>query len=325
MTRRIWIRTDASSVIGMGHVMRCLSIAEAASRHRVEIMFVSSARDGLAERVFERRKFPFTLLDEACSPEWLDEPVPGQDIILFDGYQFGAVDYAAAHKRELRVAAVNDFGTGDFQVDVLIDPNHEDVSGYTVPSSATVLSGPRYALVRQEFSGKRRLRAGGSGRLLILTGSSDAAGILQLILDTLAGVRLFREYVVLLGPGVTSSPQTDFRPISLLRDPANMGALLDTADAAISTAGATAWELLCTGIPSGLIKIAENQARVVSSIAAHEAALVVGEAKDIQEHLLPIMQRLADRECQRELSRRALETVDGRGPERVLRALTGGW
>ena len=54
-------------------------------------------------------------------------------------------------------------------------------------------------------------------------------------------------------------------------DPADVPAVFDRADAAISAAGSTTWELLCLGIPTAIIPVAENQRLIAKTVTAREA------------------------------------------------------
>ena len=63
----IAIRVDANEQIASGHVMRCLSIADALQELGVETLFFTS--DYYAEEIIEKRGFPAICLNN----DWNDK------------------------------------------------------------------------------------------------------------------------------------------------------------------------------------------------------------------------------------------------------------
>jgi spore coat polysaccharide biosynthesis predicted glycosyltransferase SpsG len=121
------------------------------------------------------------------------------------------------------------------------------------------------------------------------------------------------------GPGL--DPSVLAPGIDLRRSPPRVADVFDEADAAISAAGSTTWELLCMGVPTALVQVADNQAGVVRTARATGAALVIGTPSDAAATLPGALDELTDLDRQRSLSDAALRTVDGLGASRVVDAL----
>ena len=55
------IRADGNGTIGMGHVMRCLSIADALSKLKQEVLFVTACQESVS--VIQKRGYEVVCLN----------------------------------------------------------------------------------------------------------------------------------------------------------------------------------------------------------------------------------------------------------------------
>jgi len=111
--------------------------------------------------------------------------------------------------------------------------------------------------------------------------------------------------------------------VELLRDPADMAALMEDSDLAISAGGTTAWELAYMGVPSLLFATADNQREVAASLERAGAAKDLGWHADVTvPSLAQTIQEVARSASQRErMAQRGRGLVDGLGVPRVLTEL----
>lgn len=314
---RAWLRADGSPVIGFGHVMRLVAVAEEARARGIPSTFLTATPQ--ARPPLRARGFDVALVEEG--PQcWLDQLEAG-DLVVFDGYGFGPELFATAAKRLARVGVVEDIGYGEFPVDVVLNQNLVPHTDYRLAPATRVLSGPRYALIRREFVARRRSRAGSATRLLLTFGGSDPAGLApQAMRVATRQPRPFREIQLLVGPGASPSTYSG-SGLQVVTDPTDVGAVFDRCDVALAAAGTTTWELLGMGLAVGLIQVADNQEAVAGPLAAHGAALFVGRAPVSDDAIEAALLRLAQPDERRRLSRAGMALVDGRGAARFLDAL----
>lgn len=176
---KVVFRTDASIQIGSGHVMRCLTLANALRHKGAHCIFVSRAHQGhLLNLVKQHGHDAIALVASATdvtSPQpnapthaawlgvhWFTDANETQhaigaqtaDWLVVDHY---ALDYQweramRAHCQQLMV--IDDLADRMHDCDVLLDQNlgrsPDDYLTLT-PANATKLVGPRYALLRPEF------------------------------------------------------------------------------------------------------------------------------------------------------------------------------
>lgn len=315
---RIIVRTAGSSEIGLGHLMRCIALAQAGRTDGVQTSFVVDD-DPVARAVLNKYGLDCTVVTDSEDPSWL-ELVGGDDVVVYDGYQFGPPEHICASATGALVVAIDDFGEGPFPVDVLVNTNPLPETGYTVLPGTRLLLGPDYALVREEFHQREERVRDSDGVLLVTLGGADAEAITAKVLEAVAGDDTFHRTLIVQGPASNSAVRAGPR-LEVVSDPPDVAAVFDAADAAIAAAGVTTWELLCLGVPTALIRTADNQRQVVRVATDLGAALYAGTAAEIDQRLAPTLATLGDRAVRRDLAVRGRRLIDGRGAERVLVAV----
>ena len=335
------IRADAGLSIGIGHLMRCLALAQAWQERGGAVTFVTAPGQPALQSRFVREGFavhalkalPGTLADAV---ETLATAATGGWLVV-DGYQF-RTDYLMALKAgKCRVLAVDDLGAIDLEpADLVLNQNMQataDLYGGRVAASRLLL-GNSFALLRREFLRERSIavaagvkfsRDGVARNVVITLGGSDPGNVTGRILELLAGFRDVRLHVTaIVGPAnphlpLIQSSAAQLQPaheVTLVTDPPDFPALLARADVALSAAGSSCWELACLGVPMLLIVTADNQRASAAALAAARMASVVGG--ELAEELLPALRTLlTDPALRRRLSHAAALLIDGRGAGRV--------
>jgi len=337
-------RADASLTMGTGHVMRCLALAQAWQDCGARVTFaLAESTPALRERLLSESFAVVPIKSAAGAADDSQETVAlarerRADWIVVDGYQFGA-DYQRTLKAAgFKVLWVDDYGHADhYSADFVLNQNvgvtpaiYADREPHT-----QLFVGPRYCLLRREFSAWRDWRRDVTPkghRVLVTMGGSDPANLTARALDALLIAKVEQlDAVVVLGG---SSPPSEFpepsaesgKRISVRRDVKNMAELMAWADVAIASAGSTCWELCLLGLSSVLVDVAENQTAVARELARRGCAVHIRGAKDftaqrVADHLESL---LHSRETRLSMSTRCCELVDGKGSLRVVSAMRAG-
>ncbi|WP_417422286.1 UDP-2,4-diacetamido-2,4,6-trideoxy-beta-L-altropyranose hydrolase [Halomonas sp.] len=218
-------RVDASLDIGTGHVMRCLTLAEALrERLGTRCHFLSREHAGHLIDVIEARGFQVHRLGElyhtsqsaqaqvtdAAGPyhaswlgvDWRTDAMESAsclellapDWLVVDHYALDARWEAAVCPAETRLLVIDDLADREHCADLLLDQNlgrrPEDYD-QLVPSRCRLLLGPQYALLRPEFSQwrqpslARRDAQPRLERLLISLGGVDRNNVTGAVLQAL--------------------------------------------------------------------------------------------------------------------------------------------
>lgn len=215
------IRADANSKIGMGHVMRCLSVADALLKRGKEVLFVTA--DDTPVPLLTKKGIPYRVLHtdyadmEAELPKlWnaLSELPQGPGVpeaalpqrntfILVDSY-YVTEKYLAALKKRITTIYMDDIYAFSYPVDMLINYNiYGEEMGYEKDAAfadTKLLLGTEYVPLREEFSagagyvqsrkvlslGAANVTPAADGGILITTGGSDSFNLAgQLLMEAM--------------------------------------------------------------------------------------------------------------------------------------------
>lgn len=340
---RCMFRADASLRLGIGHVMRCLTLARRIQRKGGQVLFVSRALPGHLGEFLTEQGIDVHLL-EAESGDELDvnelhdaqqsaaiAQKWGAERIVVDHYGLSAKWEGA---QSVPVMALDDAPNRPHQVGLLLDQNYSaDCDAYAslLPQGAVILSGTEFALLREEFSTLRprsleaRAERSSVREVLVTMGGTDFPDATGWVLHWLAQSDLTQNmrFTVVMGP---TAPHLDKvrklaaelpRTIQILAGSDQMAMLMHNADLAIGAAGSTAWERCAMGLPTITLVLAENQRPIAKALDTEGAAATVNFGDE--QALVTAFERLSGSpDALSAMSSHAARLCDGGGAERVL-------
>ena len=324
---------------GAGHMSRCLALAEMLEARGYSCICAVNA-DGLTFLPDQRRAAAFPMTDDHSADIAMIAATAAStfDLAVFDHYGIDRGTETKMRRLARRLAAIDDLGDRDHDVDVLIDTAPGQAPGrYTglVPVGTLVLQGTDYAMLRSAFVANRRAAsssaATGGFRILVALGAVDSRNVTCRVLEALAGVAGIQHVTAVLG---RSAPHVDSVrtlaaslpfPARLIEGVDDMAGLILQHDLGIGAPGVSAFERACLGLPQALIQIADNQAMVGAGLAASGSAVVLGSAErlGLAEISTAISNLLTTPDRLQRLGAAGRATVDGRGAERVAAILIG--
>ena len=214
-------RTDASVQIGTGHVMRCLTLADALRDAGANCTFICRTHTGhLLDLIHQRGHTsialaaPTTLSTDVqqntslrhhaswLGTDWSSDAAETiktlntrcADWLIVDHYALDSRWESALRPHCKQLMAMDDLADRAHDCDLLLDQNlgrsAEDYLPH-IPEQATALIGPRYALLRPEFAALReeslnRRTVPKLQQLLITLGGVDQDNITEQVLNALS-------------------------------------------------------------------------------------------------------------------------------------------
>ena len=341
------VRADASSDIGVGHVMRCLALAQAWLDRGGRVVFVvESCPEGIARRLMVNRIGVERLGERAGSEADAHRTAAlardvGARWIVVDGYGFGPDYQEALSQGDHRTLVLDDHGyLRRYIADAILNQNiHANECLYPdAPDDTELLLGTSYALLRREFSGTPRgelRRADGQDaraqRVLVTLGGGDPDNATSIVLDGLQRIDHPLDVDVMVG---AANPHMEVLQKLALASPhrirlqinvANVRPFMERADVAVSAGGSTCWELCYLGVPILAVSIADNQRPIAAGLSAAGAALDLGWHGSLTPESVAsrLGRLLSDPDRQGSMARVGRKMVDGRGASRVTELLQG--
>ncbi|MGW4473984.1 PseG/SpsG family protein [Nonomuraea sp. NPDC004354] len=312
---RVGIRCDAGTTIGVGHLIRCVALAEELRARGTRVSFLGDMGSlPWAWRQLDLRALP--VRPAPAEPERL--AAFGLDFVVLDSYTLPPGTGAALMAAGTRVLAVIDGDPLGQEAHLYLDQNlgAEEVP-CRLPYPGVRLAGARYVLLRDSV--RRAIRPPrwpgvAVPHVLCFFGGTDAAGVTPRWVEALRATGVpFTATVISSAPleageGITVMPPTDLLPN-----------LMAAADLVVTAAGSAVWELLYLGVPAALTWVADNQLIGYEALVGRGLAAGLGGSAELA---VPALRRLlTDPGLRAEYGTRGRELVDGRGRERVVDAL----
>ncbi|WP_448641023.1 GNAT family N-acetyltransferase [Geodermatophilus sp. URMC 63] len=333
MTRLALLRCDAVVTGGVGHLVRCLAVAEAAREAGWDVGLVGSFEVPLAAALVTGTGLP--VLADGSEPLETTARRTGAQVVHVDHYTAACPPPGHGHPGEVGflVSSVQDGRWGRRGADVVLDASPSGRVTASVVGARVRLTGPRQALVRADVRTRPGTREP-TRRVLVVAGGTDAARILPAL-------------TAVATAAVDGSP--DDQPYEVLViDPAAAPAgcrdrlgvvsrppgpdLLDLAAGSVlvvTAAGTTTSELAVMGVPMAVVQAVDNQAETYRDLVASGAALPLGTAtglsRDRDRLAADLRGVLGDTDRLAGLSAAAAARVDGRGAARLVTAWDAVW
>lgn len=285
--------------IGTGHVMRCLTLADALRERGGRCGFVCREHPGhlldlIRARGHEVHALPLNDAPPACrgrvshdhagwlGADWGSDALQTLaaihgvpvDWLVVDHYALDArwEKQLGAHCSKLLV--IDDLADRPHDCDLLLDQNlNRRPADYDqlCPTQTSLLVGPDYALLQPDFAELRsysfaRRSEGRLERLLISMGGVDKDNATGSVLNVLMSCNLPDGCKITVVMGMFSPWLAQVRAqveqmscVEILVNVQNMAKLIAESDLAIGAAGTSAWERCCLGVPTLTMILADNQ------------------------------------------------------------------
>ncbi|MBO4608756.1 MAG: UDP-2,4-diacetamido-2,4,6-trideoxy-beta-L-altropyranose hydrolase [Lachnospiraceae bacterium] len=334
MSDTLFIRADMNSEISTGHVMRCLSVADAAKRMGKKAVFI--AADDQPKELIESRGHECIVLGTAWNNLESEIPALGKVIgsekierLLIDHYSV-TEKYLKAVNELTEVIYLDDLKAFDYPVSGIVcyAVYGEDYYPDKDPEKKYFL-GCGYAPLREAFENPHPKNIKEQPEsILIMTGGSDPFGIAEGVLGAIP-LDDYRSVNVICGR--FSGKKEKLEELFGSRDNVHIfpfvekvWELYDEADVAISAGGSTLYELASMGVPTVTYSFADNQIPNVSSFDAKGFMPCAGDVRtdDIYTNIVKILGELKPAEKRKDLSGKLMKLVDGKGAERLAAALS---
>ncbi|WP_117669566.1 PseG/SpsG family protein [Micromonospora sp. MW-13] len=339
-TVRVGVRCDAGPTRGVGHLVRCLALAEEFLARGARVEFFGTVEGvGWARRQLADRGVPLH-----PGPERPEDLVAAArrhdlDVLVLDSYELDPAGAGALRAAGVVTLAVVDGDTRGQDADVYLDQNLGATHG-ALPGR--LLAGTAYPLLRDAVvaarpAAPRPPTPAGRPRVLAFFGGTDAFGAAPVLARVLLATGHPMDLTVVVGRADVEAELAALipgrgqalRPIPPTDD---LPALITAADLVVSAAGTSTWELCCLGAPAALVCVVDNQRESYHRVVAEGIVAGLGELPALAAAGLPgraaradaartLRALLASPERRAALAVRAWSTVDGHGRSRVADTL----
>lgn len=314
---KIVFRVDSGNHIGIGHLMRCLTLANELLKHKFEVHFITKNHAGFVSQLISEKFHLKTIdggvkkvLSEAEKKDyanWLGQTqdedliqtnkylneISGTDLFVVDHYSIDSQYEEKIQTKHLMV--IDDLWNRKHACDLILDQNvtakKENYLGL-MKRETHYLMGPKFALLRNEFQTLRQhIDQKKFDRdvkdILVFFGGADEQGNTYKFARALDAC-YFENYNFTF---VQSQNHADYSSlekiqekhptIKLLNFVEDFAGLMLKTDLFIGAGGTTSWERASLGIASALIAVADNQIENCKLLHQSKNAYYLGRAEDM--------------------------------------------
>ena len=205
MKQKVIFRTDGSTAIGMGHVVRCLALADMLN-DTFQIIFALQHTDDIVVKAIREVTesvilLPLTSNYRLDAKEFIDHIQAG-DIVVLDGYYFNTDYQIQVLSKRCKLVCIDDLHSWHHAADIII--NHSEgitYSDYSAEPYTEIYTGLNYALLRNEFFEKsdslHTIKA--VRKVFINMGAADVNNLSQKFVEALLLVDGISEIHLMIG------------------------------------------------------------------------------------------------------------------------------
>jgi len=256
MQFNVLIRCDASIDIGLGHISRCIVLANALAEKGGKVTFILHETMNMGRVFITKAGFDYReLLSDQDYGEQMKTLAHDLPVNLFigdirDGLPSSVIKY---YKQQgILTVAIDEPSTYAEMCDLSFYPPHANLKGRTFQGK--VFKGIQYLLLRQEFySLKREPLKNKFTNILVMLGGTDAKNLALPLISQLLHEIQAEDCIYLIlrkdHPDMCKLKSIDSRVV-VKSEVENMARFLLKIDWAIISFGVAAYELLIIGIPA---------------------------------------------------------------------------
>lgn len=332
--RSIVVRCDGHAEIGLGHVVRCLAIAEALrDRHGMRVLFAvdqgAPARDLVAGHGFALADPRSDAEDE---PAWLDRilATAGAEGLIVDVRTRLSPDAVRRWRgRGILTAVIDDGSPRRLAAELAFYPPVPQLRQFNWNGfSGALYVGWDYLPLRRDFARATRTQEAGRPerlRILVTMGGSDPGGATAVAIKALAGIAGALDVTVIAGSAcrdvehLADLMRTRLPDAHLLHGTDDMPNLMASADLALISFGMTAYEAASVGTPTLALCLSPDHEDSARTLAEEGALVMAGQIGRVtSDRLAPMVLSLVDDRARLQaMGQAARRLIDGRGADRI--------
>jgi UDP-2,4-diacetamido-2,4,6-trideoxy-beta-L-altropyranose hydrolase len=320
---RIAIRTDSSTDIGTGHLIRCLTLADRLRHEGANVNFICRELPGNQISIARQKGYtvfplPYDAaqvtgsgneyiiqhgtmpdMDAKQSAQMIVDNLSRVDWLIVDHYALGDDWEKMLRPYAKNILIIDDLANRSHDCDLLLDQNYyfgfEHRYDRLVPQHCQLFLGPNHSLLRPDFlkaKSQLRHRDGSIERILVLFGGADSSNETAKSMEAIRSLnRPDLKVDVVIGSAYPHRKEIEkltrnLPNIDLRFNVSHMAALMADADLAIGAGGATTWERCFLGLPAIATILAENQRSIIEATASEGALFNLGWFPDVTAEMV---------------------------------------
>ena len=349
LMNRVLFRVDGSFELGMGHIFRCISLAEGLKKIGVKSIFAIKDFDKEVRDIVEASGFKviamptsLTLMEDAA---YIINTLKKESInyLILDIAHTKNIANLKQFEKYLKklividkfIISIDDVSQINLPYDIRIVPYYGAEKYFNKESSKSkLLIGPKYFIFNKEFvtaAKTKRVIVPRVTKLLITTGGSDPFGLTSLIIQDIYKIvnNNGLSVRIVIGPKFSETEMRKIKnnlqnyktpPELIDGSPSIMAELMLWADVAIISGGLTKYEVAVTGTPAITISPFQREAEMVSYFEKGQSLINLGLINELnpEDIAVALNKLIMDHKLRVAMSKNGKYMLDTMGVSRVI-------
>lgn len=322
---KIKILTEGGKRIGYGHISRCIALYDEIKNRKNEVELIIQ---GDLEDIVLLKGKDFRI-ENWISIGYLNRTLTKEDYVIVDSYKAQNEHYEKISSKSKKALYIDDIGRLQYPKGIIVNPAlDEGFIDYSYATNESVLTGPKYVILRSSFSGIERSNIQNTvSKVLVVMGGTDVRDITTSIIETICKQNpdIIFDVVINAAQYERISSVNKLHNINYYTNLSDeeMSQIMLSSDLAISAAGQTIYELIATQTPFIAIQVAENQQNNVVSLIEHIPSQIVLRYDEdffidkLKENFLELIMY----DYRKRITQEMKDIIDGYGRMRIVDAL----
>ena len=334
----LYFRVEANTTTAMGHMTRCVSIADGAKKIGIDSVFIVA--ETCSARLPESKGYKVICLNRRWDD--FDGEIPiieglikenNIKTLLVDSY-WVSEKYMEAVNKMTRLAYIDDLYEKIWPVSAVINYSvYQELFDYARDyEGKKLILGTKYFPLRSEYVGlPKRQISGEVKEILVVSGGSDELSFMKTMAEKLIETCSFEgiHFTFILGPfnkdyNEIMKITSDVTSITVLKSLPTLKEAMLKADVLISAGGTTLYEMAACSLPGIVYILADNQKYNAEGFGRKGLAMYAGDIREKEtiNNIFKYLSKLVDdRQLRQDMIDRLYELLDGQGATRIAEEL----
>ena len=338
MKKNLFIRVDASPEIGIGHIMRCLTLAQELKNNFDKIIFLTRKDSGDFTETIMKNEFEVIFIptnnDSDIIKNLITTYSENKNFLLIDHYDVDSNFESSLKNIFEKIFVIDDLANRKHDCDLLIDQNYYRDLNHRykklIQNDTITLLGSKYAIIRPEFRNinKKTIKKNSQiKKILVSFGGSDPTNECKKALDALCSIEN-NQFEIVAIVGIYNNKferlkklYEKYSNIKIYRHVNDLSQLMLNSDLFIGAGGTTTWERFYMGLPSIVIVISDDQKESIEFLSDMGHIINLGLAKNVtSKTYVQTLQKL-NSDLIYNMSLNNQKLVDGNGSNRIKKQI----
>ena len=334
---KLYIRVDMNPTIATGHMMRCLSIADAARDKGNEVCFICA--DDYPAELLKSRGYKYVSLesdwqDKESELEALISYIKAKSIekLLIDSYQV-TESYLAKLTEVTQTIYIDDLNAFKYPVNLIVTyaNYYKKWNLDKIYANTHLILGTDYVPLRAEFKALPPKKISEHiENILVMSGGSDNLHIIKNILARLSKKYANNKVNITAICGRYNEDYSELeatynqtKDITVIQSVPNLIDYIQASDIVITAGGTTLYEISACGTPAITYSFADNQLDNVlqfdeDGLMGYAGDMRADSMSDTLDHISMLLDIYDDKKRRQDASIGLQKLVDGCGADRIV-------